>query len=218
MGALSGLEVIAILVIAVSAAYLLVVVLSSVLPACLEWGQNLAHDCGRVLKGNFAVGAERQRHRQIRKEIDQELGRDGSWRDPEVDILAAAQSSQVIAALDRKLRKAVRNCHAMHWRLAASIQSETMNDAATHPLAQSWRTRGVDVATLLAETVEDYPLLVHAPELVTLALGARRLASCCQTCPYFVCSVEDAPRPCPSVAAISRDKKHEGVRDGEIVG
>jgi hypothetical protein len=213
----SGLEVIAAVVIAVSAAYLLAVLLSSFLPAILEGGHNLAHDFSRIFEINIAVSAERRRRQQIRKQLDQELGQTRSWRDPEIDILTAAQNTQVIAALDRKLRKGVRNCHAMHWRLAASIQRDTMNDAATHPLAQTWRIRNVDLATMLAETIDGYPLLEESPELVTLAFAARRLANGCLTCPYFACSVQDAPRPCPALAAISMGKKNEGVRDAEIV-
>jgi len=215
--ALSGLEIIAAIVIAVSAAYLLAVVLSSFLPMILEGGQSLVHDFSRVFEFNVATNSERRRHRQIRKQLERELGRSGAWRDPEIDILTAAQNTQVIVALDRKLRRAVGSCHAMHWRLAAAIHSETMSDAATHPLAQSWRTRNVDLATLLVETIDSYELLEDSPELVTLAFGARRLASCCMACPYFECSVQDAPRPCPSLAAISMRRKNEGVRNGEIV-
>lgn len=214
---LSGVELVAAVVVIASFVYLAAVVLSFFLPIIMEEGQNIAHAFSNVLEINFATAAERRRRRQIQQELDQELGRAKSWRDPEADILRAAQTAQTITALDRKLRKAVRVCHEMHWRLAAAIQLESMNAAATHPLAQSLRVRIIDVAEMLADDIDRYPLLEGAPELVTLAFGARRLASSCATCPYFACSVHEAPRPCPSLAAVSPTQPDHAVKDAEIV-
>jgi hypothetical protein len=105
----------------------------------------------------------------------------------------------------------------LHWRLVVALQPESMAPVATYPLVQAARLRVVDVAEMLGEEIAGYPLLSKAPELLGLGFAARRLAGCCQLCPYFSTSVRDAPRPCPSLAAVSAGARKNGIKDAEIL-
>src|SRR5438128_1788155 len=109
-------ELVLAVVVLASAVYVGTVLLSYLLPVFQEVGQNIVHGFRNPLVVNSVMAAARQRRRHLRNEIDQELGRDGQWHDPEADMVRAAHHTQTLTALDHKLRESVRACFHLHWR------------------------------------------------------------------------------------------------------
>lgn len=197
--------------------YVFAALLSGLVPAVGEVCRGIGNDMGAVFRVNAGAAAHRRRQRQLRTEIDAELGNGGKWADPDEDIIRAAERTRLIATVDKKLRQSIHDCNDIHWQLVDALGSDTMSAAATHPLAQTARVRVVDLAELLTSEIADYPWLTKAPQLLALGFGARRLGSACLGCPYFFVDVEHAPRPCPALAAVSAAERDQQVKDGQTV-
>jgi hypothetical protein len=173
------------------------------------------------LSTQFAHAGRDARLRQIEDELRRAFGQADQWGSQErADIVNAALAAQHITVLNQRLRKTVGQCLGTHWAVAQGLGTADMGEAARHPWCNSLRQRVIDLSDLLSQRLEQYPLILDAPDLIRLQLGIRWIAPTCATCPYWTSTVRDAPRICPTARAIGHGAPTSGSRstvDAEIV-
>jgi hypothetical protein len=161
------------------------------------------------------------RMRQIEDELRRAFGQADAWGSQErADIVDAALAAQDITVLNQRLRQTVNQCLATHWAVAQGLGTADMAEAARHPWCNGLRRRVIDLSDVLSQRLEQYPLILDAPELIRLQLGIRWIAPTCATCPYWTSTVQDAPRICPTAKAIGHgaaSSRHRSTVDAEIL-
>ncbi len=173
------------------------------------------------LSTQFAYANRDARLREIEEELRRAFGQSDQWGSQErADIVDAALAAQHITVLNQRLRKTVGQCLGTHWAVAQGLGTTDMGEAARHPWCNSLRQRVVDLSDILSQRLEQYPLILDAPDLIRLQLGIRWIAPTCATCPYWTSTVKDAPRICPTAKAIEHGASTSDTRstvDAEIV-
>lgn len=203
--------------IVVVALYLILVTLSA---AVLPLGQLAAHAIELLIRPFAAVSHKAdlgERRRRIEREIESELGRDGSTvREARADLIAATLQTQRIRILDQKFRTSVGACLQTHWAIAQGLGAVHMSEAARHPMCGQLRERVIDLSELLSDTIESYPLLINSPDLVRLHVGLYRIAPTCIACPYWTTTVSEAPKLCPPAHAVAYEA-HRSTSGGMVI-
>jgi hypothetical protein len=207
---------------AVGVAYLVAVVALKAGPTVLGLGSDVWHSLTQPFTVTFSELDRGKRLQLLDAEIGRAMGLADAWGSQErSEIVEAAVAAQQLSLLNQHLRKTARQCLSAHWAVAEGIGSPHMGNAARHPWCNGLRQKVIDTSDLLAQRIEEYPLVSDSPELMRLHLGIRWIGPTCATCIYRTSLVADAPRVCPTVKALGRgpnaERDCEGGRDAEIV-
>lgn len=181
---------------------------------------------GRVFTAWFLEQTDeydrRTRRMNIEDEIRRALGLTDEWGTQQrADVVKAAQASLEISVLYKLLRASAHQCNGAHWAVAEGMGATEMNDAARHPLCGSRRQRVIDLADLLCDKVERYPLIADAPELIRVRFGVESIPITCTRCPYWTTPVTLAERVCPTSAMLgtgsSPTSGYGNVVEGDVL-
>lgn len=215
-------SVILLSVVVLVAAYLLLVVVVSALRPIRNAGAQVRVAFTAPFSTKFNEFDRESRLHRLEEEVRRALGLTDTWGSQErADIVEAAVAAQQITVLNQHLRKSVTQCLQTHWAVAQGLGATDMAEAARHPWCQSLRQRVMDLSDLLSRRLENYPLILEAPELIRLQFGIRWIAPTCATCPYWTSSVADAPRICPTAKATGHrpppSTRADAVVDAEVI-
>lgn len=204
------------------ALYLVVVIAVKVGPSMLGLGSDVWHALAHPFAATLSDLDRGKRLETLDAEIGRAMGFADAWGSQERrEIVEAAVAAQQLSLLNQHLRKAVRQCVAAHWAVAEGLGSPHMGNAARHPWCNGLRQKVIDISDLLAQRIEEYPLVSDSPELMRLHLGIRWIGPTCATCIYRTSLVANAPRECPTAKAVGREPNAgpncDGVQDAEIV-
>jgi hypothetical protein len=218
----SAFDVILLSLAALVAAYLLLMIVLSAMRSLRRAGAQMRDTFTAPFSTKFDEFDRESRLRRLEEEMRRALGLTDTWGSQErADIVEAAVAAQQITVLNQHLRKSVGQCLQTHWAVAQGLGTTDMGEAARHPWCNSLRQRVVDLSDLLSQRLEQYPLILDAPELIRLQLGIRWIAPTCMTCPYRTGTVKDAPRICPTAKAMghrpSPGTRTDTVVDAEVV-
>jgi hypothetical protein len=215
-------DVIGIAAAALVIAYLLLVLVLNATPHVVGLGAGFWNAFVEPLTQKLGELDRANRIRGLEEEMRRTLGLSDEWGSHErSEIVDAALAAQQITVLNQTLRKSVTQCLNAHWAVADGLSAQHMAEAARHPWCNGLRQRVIDLSDLLSQRLEEYPLILDAPELMRLHLGIRWLGPTCATCPYWTTPRSEAPRICPTAKAIGYG--HAGahsdhaVVDAEIV-
>jgi hypothetical protein len=215
------LDVILVVFAAVLAAYVVLLATLRAIRPVRRAGTYLSDNFAAPFSSHFQESDRDRRFRRLDQEVRRELGDDGTTDDRErAEVVEAAVATQRIAVLNRHLRKSASQCLATHWAIAAGLGCREMAEAARHPLSSQLRQRVVDLSELLGQHLLRYPYLIDEPDLIRLQVGIRWIAPTCVTCPYYLATVAEAPRVCPTVRAMSSTsarRSADRVVEGELV-
>lgn len=202
-------------------AYLLLMLVINVVRPLRRVGMGIRDALGLPISSKFMEFDRESRLHRLENEMRGALGLIDSWGSQErTEIVEAALAAQQITVLNQQLRKTVGQCLKTHWAVAQGLATKDMGEAARHPWCSGLRQRVIDLSDLLSQHLERYPLILDAPELIRLQLGVRWIAPTCATCPYWTCTVAEAPRICPTAKAVGEKPsgtRRDGVVDGEIL-
>jgi hypothetical protein len=215
------LDVTLVVIAALLAAYVVVLASLRAIRPVRRAGSYISDSFRAPLFSHLNESGRARRFHRLDQEVRHELGDDGATDDRErAEVVEAAIATQRIALLNRNLRKSAAQCLATHWAVARGLHCREMSEAARHPLSSRLRQRVIDLSELLGQHLERYPFLIDEPDLVRLQVGIRWIAPTCVTCPYYMATVEEAPRVCPTVKAMgstSQRRPADHVVEGELI-